>query len=99
MPSNPVSIREYLEAKIQNLQERMGARFTGLEEKFEKLETVVIKHLEAPNPSSQDKEETDKRLAHMEGKQANLEGRMWGLAAAFTVIVAVVNITIKLLMH
>ena len=92
MPSNPISVKEYLETCLKSLREVLETRFTALEIRLAEFEAQVVKRLDTANGAAK---ANNGRLDSLELLRSELKGKMWGLGIAFTVIVALVQVAVK----
>ena len=96
MPSNPISIKDYLETCLKSLREVLEARFTALEIRLSEFEGQVLKRLDTANGVAK---ANSGRLDELELLRSELKGKMWGLGIAFTVIMALVQVAVKVFLR
>ena len=96
MPSNPISVKEYLETCLKSLREVLEARFTTLEIRLAELEERLVKRLDMTNGVAKVNSE---RLDDLELLRSELKGKMWGIGIAFTVVVGLIQVALKVFLH
>ena len=96
MLSNPISIKDYLETCLKSLREVLEGRFTALEIRLAEFEQRMLGSLETANGKT---ESVEKRVETLEAFKAELKNKMWGVAAAFTVVMALMQVAIKVFLR